>query len=106
MRSRSSPIRPRWRTSSARMRAGGAFLLEPGGARSLVSRTLRVMGAACGRPGVPTGSATPVEQGPRAHMGGTLPGGASYPWVSDQGDGTFRNPVIFGDYSDPDVIRV
>lgn len=30
----------------------------------------------------------------------------TYPWVSDQGDGTFRNPIIFADYSDPDVIRV
>lgn len=28
------------------------------------------------------------------------------PWVSDQGDGTYRNPVLFADYSDPDVIRV
>jgi beta-xylosidase len=28
------------------------------------------------------------------------------PWISDQGDGTYRNPVIFADYSDPDVIRV
>lgn len=28
-----------------------------------------------------------------------------YPWVPDQGDGTFRNPVIHADYSDPDVIR-
>lgn len=27
-------------------------------------------------------------------------------WVSDQGDGTFRNPVLYADYSDPDVIRV
>ena len=27
-------------------------------------------------------------------------------WVSDQGDGTYRNPVLFTDYSDPDVIRV
>jgi len=24
----------------------------------------------------------------------------------DQGDGTFRNPILFADYSDPDVIRV
>jgi len=30
----------------------------------------------------------------------------SYPWVPDQGDGTYRNPVIHADYSDPDVIRV
>lgn len=27
-------------------------------------------------------------------------------WVSDQGDGTFINPVLYADYSDPDVIRV
>lgn len=28
------------------------------------------------------------------------------PWVSDQGDGTFINPILHADYSDPDVIRV
>ncbi|MCF2938195.1 glycoside hydrolase 43 family protein [Paenibacillus alkaliterrae] len=28
------------------------------------------------------------------------------PWISDQGDGTFANPVLHADYSDPDVIRV
>jgi beta-xylosidase len=27
-------------------------------------------------------------------------------WVSDQGDGTYRNPVLYADYSDPDVCRV
>ncbi len=27
-------------------------------------------------------------------------------WKSDQGNGTFKNPIIFADYSDPDVIRV
>ena len=27
-------------------------------------------------------------------------------WVSDGGDGTYTNPVIFADYSDPDVVRV
>jgi beta-xylosidase len=32
--------------------------------------------------------------------------GQSYPWVPDQGDGTYRNPVLHADYSDPDVIRV
>ena len=41
-------------------------------------------------------------------IGSTLPviasaGGA---WVPDQGDGTYRNPVIHADYSDPDVVRV
>ncbi|AOS64931.1 glycoside hydrolase family 43 protein [Actinoalloteichus hymeniacidonis] len=28
------------------------------------------------------------------------------PWVADLGDGTYRNPVLFTDLSDPDVIRV
>lgn len=27
------------------------------------------------------------------------------PW-GDQGDGTYRNPVLYADYSDPDVVRV
>jgi beta-xylosidase len=27
-------------------------------------------------------------------------------WVSDNRDGTYSNPIIFADYSDPDVIRV
>jgi beta-xylosidase len=30
---------------------------------------------------------------------------AAYPWVPDRGDGTFCNPVLYADYSDPDVIR-
>lgn len=28
------------------------------------------------------------------------------PWVADRGDGTYRNPILFADYSDPDVVRV
>ncbi len=27
-------------------------------------------------------------------------------WQPDLGDGTFKNPIVFADYSDPDVIRV
>src|SRR5438309_7346452 len=27
-------------------------------------------------------------------------------WVADNGDGTYGNPIIHADYSDPDVIRV
>jgi beta-xylosidase len=27
-------------------------------------------------------------------------------WVSDNGDGTFKNPVLYADYPDPDIIRV
>ena len=26
-------------------------------------------------------------------------------WVADQGDGTYKNPIIHADYSDPDVCR-
>ncbi|HEY5807073.1 MAG TPA: family 43 glycosylhydrolase, partial [Povalibacter sp.] len=28
------------------------------------------------------------------------------PWVADLGDGTYQNPILFADYSDPDAIRV
>jgi beta-xylosidase len=31
-------------------------------------------------------------------------GGETYPWISDQGDGTYHNPVLFADYSDPDAV--
>ena len=37
---------------------------------------------------------TAVAQSPRA------------PWVSDRGDGTYTNPVLYADYSDPDAVRV
>lgn len=30
---------------------------------------------------------------------------AVMPWCADRGDGTYRNPVLFADYSDPDAIR-
>ncbi len=30
----------------------------------------------------------------------------AYPWQPDCGDGTYRNPIIYADYSDPDVVRV
>lgn len=32
--------------------------------------------------------------------------GLSKVWLSDQGDGTYKNPVLHADYSDPDVVRV
>ncbi len=32
--------------------------------------------------------------------------GAPAPWYPDCGDDTYRNPVLFADYSDPDAIRV
>ena len=31
---------------------------------------------------------------------------SAHPWLPDQGDGTYRNPVLHADYSDPDAIRV
>lgn len=27
-------------------------------------------------------------------------------WVADRGDGTYKNPVLYADYSDPDICRV
>ena len=42
---------------------------------------------------------------PAAGAAGTHRLSATWPWVPDQGDGTFRNPILFADYSDPDVIR-
>lgn len=35
----------------------------------------------------------------------STPGTAAV-WIADNGDGTYRNPIIHADYSDPDVIRV
>jgi beta-xylosidase len=32
-------------------------------------------------------------------------GNYAYPWTPDCGDGTYRNPVLYADYSDPDVVR-
>lgn len=29
-----------------------------------------------------------------------------FPWIPDQRDGTYRNPILLADYSDPDVVRV
>jgi beta-xylosidase len=30
----------------------------------------------------------------------------AFPWTPDQRNGTYRNPVLYADYSDPDVVRV
>lgn len=32
--------------------------------------------------------------------------GGAIPWQPDRGDGTYRNPILHADYSDPDAIRV
>jgi hypothetical protein len=40
-------------------------------------------------------------------LGATLPVTAqAQVWRADQGDGTYRNPILFADYPDPDIIRV
>jgi beta-xylosidase len=52
------------------------------------------MVAACSR------STAPVEE-PVGE-----PGYLSQVWLSDNGDGTYTNPILQADYSDPDVIRV
>ncbi|PRY10913.1 beta-xylosidase [Pontibacter ummariensis] len=36
----------------------------------------------------------------------TVENGLSKVWVADQGNGTYQNPVLHADYSDPDVCRV
>jgi beta-xylosidase len=36
----------------------------------------------------------------------TEPRFVSKVWVADNGDGTYKNPIIHADYSDPDVVRV
>ncbi len=38
--------------------------------------------------------------------GGETSTATTAPWIADQGDGTYRNPVLHADYSDPDVVRV
>ena len=38
--------------------------------------------------------------------GGADAAAALAPWRADQGDGTYRNPVLHADYSDPDAVRV
>jgi beta-xylosidase len=37
---------------------------------------------------------------------GRQPAAVSKVWVADRGDGTYKNPVLYADYSDPDAIRV
>lgn len=48
-------------------------------------------------------SKTPLSSGPQPEA--DEPSGTE-PWTPDCGDGTYRNPVLFADYSDPDAIRV
>jgi beta-xylosidase len=48
---------------------------------------------------------TPAIPAPSIPPPGATGAGGAYPWMPDQGDGTYRNPIILADYSDPDVIR-
>ncbi|WP_210519113.1 glycoside hydrolase family 43 protein [Hymenobacter terricola] len=48
------------------------------------------------------GLALTVGVGPVAIAQSTL----SQVWVPDLGNGTYKNPVLYADYSDPDVVRV
>lgn len=34
------------------------------------------------------------------------PAAGAQVWRADQGDGTYRNPILYADYPDPDIIRV
>jgi beta-xylosidase len=40
-----------------------------------------------------------------SHIGASI-NRAGAVWVPDNGNGTYKNPIIFADYSDPDVVRV
>jgi len=42
----------------------------------------------------------------KANAQASRPAISSAVWVPDNGDGTYKNPVLDADYSDPDVIRV
>jgi beta-xylosidase len=41
-----------------------------------------------------------------AAVAGRFAAGADAPWSPDLGDGTYKNPILYADYSDPDVTRV
>jgi len=48
----------------------------------------------------------PVESISTSISGDVAAPAPAFPWTPDQGDGTYCNPIICADYSDPDVIRV
>lgn len=59
------------------------------------------------------GTQPPAAVGEGASKATTAPKVAAVPtgkvsevWVADQGDGTYKNPILYADYSDPDVCRV
>lgn len=54
--------------------------------------------------GVPAPPQNPLAPPPA--VASTSPFMAPPPWMPDRGDGSYRNPVLFADYSDPDAVRV
>jgi len=44
--------------------------------------------------------------GPAAFATTTVPDSSGSPWTPDLGNGSYKNPVLHADYSDPDAIRV
>jgi beta-xylosidase len=50
--------------------------------------------------------AVPPAFSQRTDKNASMPdAGLSKVWVADNGDGTYKNPILYADYSDPDVIR-
>ncbi|HEV2705601.1 MAG TPA: glycoside hydrolase 43 family protein [Pyrinomonadaceae bacterium] len=43
---------------------------------------------------------------PVANLAQSVAAPVSQVWVADNGDGTYKNPILHADYSDPDAIRV
>jgi beta-xylosidase len=74
----------------------------------------RLVFALCAVPGaallgaVPpmTPSARPPLSSAPAQVRPPAPSSPRAPWVPDRGDGSYTNPVLYADYSDPDVVRV
>lgn len=52
------------------------------------------------------GSATVLAQKKAATVAAPAPKYVSKVWVADLGNGTYKNPILNADYSDPDAIRV
>lgn len=47
-----------------------------------------------------------IPRGEKLAGASTVPWEYRHPWQPDQGDGTYCNPILYADYSDPDVVRV
>ena len=75
-------------------------------ARAVMTATTLAAGLAHGQATAATGPAAggPAAGGP-ATQPTTWPGDAAT-WVSDNGNGTYTNPLFYEEFSDPDVIRV